>query len=256
MSTWQWHPNRVLIVDDDVELAHSFRDILAGKGGYEVSIANTLPKAMELVDLFQPGFLLLDMQLDPQGTTTSLPLLKKLRDPVQQPVHVIVVTGQNQKYPQSEMFNAGGDNYFSKPVDVDVLLAYMRRVTEQHTLTGTHVSRRIHIPVGDLDLDTMTIYHSDKNKGLETIPRRVAQLIEILIKAYPQPISRQDLVRLLWPNTSEVSEGILRQVVFRARELLGSSEVIDNSLHDDSWYRWGIPISPDEDPSTTAKSGK
>jgi DNA-binding winged helix-turn-helix (wHTH) protein len=110
--------------------------------------------------------------------------------------------------------------------------------------------------VGDLDLDTMTIYHSDKNKGLETIPRRVAQLIEILIKAYPQPISRQDLVRLLWPNTSEVSEGILRQVVFRARELLGSSEVIDNSLHDDSWYRWGIPMSPDEDPSTTSKSGK
>lgn len=255
MSLWQWNTNRVLIVDDDVELANSFRDVLTRKGGYEVSIANTLPKAMELVDLVQPGFLLLDMQLDPQGATTSLPLLKKLREPVQQPVHVIVITGQNQKYPQSQMFNAGGDNYFSKPVDVDVLLAYMRRVIEQHTLTGAPVPRRIHIPVGELDLDTMTIYHTDKHKGLETIPRRVAQLIEILIKAYPQPVSRQDLVRLLWPSINEVSEGSLRQLIHRARELLGSSEVIDNSMHDSSWYRWGIPMSPEENTSKTAKSG-
>jgi DNA-binding response OmpR family regulator len=246
MSTWQWHPNRVLIVDDDLELAGSFRDFLTQKGGYEVSIANTLAKAVDLVDIFQPGFLILDIQLDPLGTTTSLPLLEKLRKPVQQPVHVIVVTGQNQKYPQTQMYVAGGDNYFSKPVDVDVLMAYMRRVVEQHTLSGAPATRRIPIPVGELDLDTMTIYYSDRSKGLETIPRRVAQLVEILIKAYPQPVSRQDLERLLWPSTTDVSEGSLRQLIYRARELLGASKVIDNSMHDSSWYRWGIPMTADD----------
>jgi DNA-binding response OmpR family regulator len=246
MSSWKWHPNRVLIVDDDVELAGSFRDILVKKGGYEVSMANTLEKATDLVDLFQPGFLILDIQLDPQGSTTSLPLLKKLREPVQQPVHVIVVTGQNQKYPQTEMYIAGGDNYFSKPVDVDVLLAYMRRVIEQHTLVGSPAARRIHVPVGELDLDTMTIYHSDKSKGLETVPRRVAQLVEILIKAYPKPVSRNDLERMLWPSTPEVSEGSLRQLIYRARELFGDPKIIDNSMHDSSWYRWGMPTSAEE----------
>jgi DNA-binding response OmpR family regulator len=161
-------------------------------------------------------------------------------------VHVIVVTGQNQKYPQTEMYIAGGDNYFSKPVDVDVLLAYMRRVIEQHTLVGSPAARRIHVPVGELDLDTMTIYHSDKSKGLETVPRRVAQLVEILIKAYPKPVSRNDLERMLWPSTPEVSEGSLRQLIYRARELFGDPKIIDNSLHDSSWYRWGMPTSAEE----------
>lgn len=243
MSAWQWHPNRVLIVDDDVELANSFREILVEKGGYEVSIANTLAKATELVDLFQPGFLILDIQLDPQGTTTSLPLLKRLREPVQQPVQVIIVTGQNQKYPQTEMYNAGSDNYFSKPVDIEVLIAYMRRIVQQHTQANAPVARRISIPVGELDLDTMTIYYADKNKGLSTLPRRVAQLVELLINAYPNAVSREDLARMLWPSATDVGEGGLRQLIYRTRELLGDPRVIENSRNDSSWYRWGFAIS-------------
>lgn len=247
VAAWPWHPNRVLVVDDDRELAELFRHALSTKGGYEVAVAHNLEKAMDVLDLFQPGFVVLDMQLDPlRGDMTSLPLLEKLRHPAQLPVHVIVITGQNQKYPQTQMFQAGGDNYFSKPVDTDILLAYMHRVIEQHTLVHPPPARRIPVPAGMLDVHTMTIY--DAQGGMVAVPRRVAQLITLLIQSYPKDVSRQDLVRMLWPNTPDVSDVSLRSLIFRARDLLGSPAAIENSMRDSSWYRWGCLIPGRESP--------
>jgi two-component system response regulator RegA len=66
---------RVLIVDDDVDLAESLQDVLTSRG-YEVAIAHTCVTAIEVAASFDPQVAMLDVNL---GQERGLSLIESLK---------------------------------------------------------------------------------------------------------------------------------------------------------------------------------
>ena len=108
------NPIRIIIAEDDPQIAEIQRRFLERIEGIElVGVAHTLQEAMELIDIFQPQLILLDIQF-PEGS--GLDLLVKLRSD-QQACDVILVTAAREVATLTTALRNGVFDYILKPLN-------------------------------------------------------------------------------------------------------------------------------------------
>jgi two-component system KDP operon response regulator KdpE len=117
---------RILIVDDEPKLIHLVREILLATG-YEVLAANRGEQAMGMVAVEQPDLILLDVQL--LGAMDGYQVAERIREFSEVPIIMLTV-----KSSQSDLlrgFEAGVDDYITKPFNSKELLARLRAVLKR-----------------------------------------------------------------------------------------------------------------------------
>jgi putative two-component system response regulator len=114
---------RVLVADDEQPIADLLRRILA-KEGHTVKIVNDGTSAIEAVAEFKPHLVLLDVNMPGLNGIEVCRHLKQ--DPANRLTPVVLVTGMAQREKRIEGLEAGADDFLSKPVDAQELLARVR----------------------------------------------------------------------------------------------------------------------------------
>lgn len=119
----------VLIVDDEHTLARSAKAFLADHG-YEVEVASTGEKALELLERLQPDVVFADVRLPGMS---GIDLLKRIRefDPV---IPVIMLTAYGSIEGAVEAVKLGAFDYVKKPVDLEELKLLADRARENRLL--------------------------------------------------------------------------------------------------------------------------
>lgn len=119
----------VLIVDDEHTLARSAKAFLADRG-YEVEVASTGEKALELLERLQPDVVFADVRLPGMS---GIDLLKRIRefDPV---IPVIMLTAYGSIEGAVEAVKLGAFDYVKKPVDLEELKLLADRARENRLL--------------------------------------------------------------------------------------------------------------------------
>ena len=114
---------RVLVADDEPPIAELLRRILT-KEGHAVEIVADGTAALEAVPQFKPHLVLLDVNMPGMNGIDVCRRLKQ--DPANRLTPVILVTGMAQREKRIEGLEAGADEFLTKPVDVQQLLARVR----------------------------------------------------------------------------------------------------------------------------------
>ncbi|HEY7537612.1 MAG TPA: response regulator [Gaiellaceae bacterium] len=133
---------RVLVVDDEPQILRALRTSLRG-AGYEVETAETAEGALAAAAMRPPEAVILDLVL-PDGTGTDV--CRELRSWSSAPVIVLSAIGEERE--KVAALDAGADDYVTKPVGIDELLARLRAVLRRRAPAGEQV-----IAVGDLVVD-------------------------------------------------------------------------------------------------------
>ncbi|HLJ50650.1 MAG TPA: EAL domain-containing protein [Bryobacteraceae bacterium] len=114
---------RLLVVDDDpLNL-----DMLArrlSRLGYKVESAENGPRALDLIASGSFDLLLLDHNMPGMSGLEVLVTLRRSYSPLDLPI--IIVTAVSDSQTTVDALNAGANDYVTKPVDFEVLLARMR----------------------------------------------------------------------------------------------------------------------------------
>jgi two-component system KDP operon response regulator KdpE len=113
---------RVLVVDDEQQILRALRTSLRA-AGYEVDTADTAEGALAAAALRPPEAIILDLVL-PDGTGTDV--ARELRKWSSAPVIVLSAVGEERE--KVAALDAGADDYVTKPVGIDELLARLRAV--------------------------------------------------------------------------------------------------------------------------------
>jgi len=109
----------VLIIDDDIRNTFALSAVLKAKG-YTTFIANNMVEAFAILESEQQiGIILLDMMMPGMDGYDAIPLLKSTEAYKHLPV--IAVTAQAMPGDREKCFEAGADEYASKPVDIEAL---------------------------------------------------------------------------------------------------------------------------------------
>jgi two-component system KDP operon response regulator KdpE len=133
---------RILVVDDERQILRALQTSLRG-AGYEVETAEDAEHALAAAAMRPPEAVILDLIL-PDGTGTDV--VRELRTWSTAPVIVLSAVGDERE--KVAALDAGADDYVTKPVGVDELIARLRAVLRRAAPSGVPV-----LEVGELELD-------------------------------------------------------------------------------------------------------
>jgi CheY-like chemotaxis protein len=118
-------PVRILLVEDNVDVATSFQRVLE-LFGHEVRVASDGVVALEVAESWVPDVALIDVGLP---RVDGYEVARRLRArPVFAATILAAVSGYGRDSDKARAFEAGFDHHFTKPVDVDVVEALLATV--------------------------------------------------------------------------------------------------------------------------------
>jgi two-component system KDP operon response regulator KdpE len=132
----------VLVVDDEPQILSALRTSLRA-AGYDVETADTGKGALAEAAMRPPDAVILDLVLPDQS---GIDVCRELRTWTAAPVIVLSVVGDEAE--KIAALDAGADDYVTKPVGIDELLARLRASLRRVTPSGEPV-----LTIGELVVD-------------------------------------------------------------------------------------------------------
>jgi two-component system response regulator MprA len=206
----------ILVVEDDEEL----RSVL-GSGlreeGFAVETVATGADALQRVEKTPPDMLVIDIGLP---DTDGRDLCQALRARgIQTPV--LFLTARDALVDRIAGFDAGGDDYLTKPFAFVELVARVQAVMRR---SGVEAG----LEAAGLRLDPLAHAVSDGTREVQLTPTEFRLLAGLLART-GEAMRRRELVRAGWPHGAFVRENTLDAYVARLRrklkELEGAPEI-------------------------------
>ena len=181
--------NKILIIDDDLELCGLLVDYLKAEGfGVETVLDGN--KGMERALSGEFDLIVLDVMLPGMN---GFDVLSRIRPTINTPILMLTARGDDvDKIVGLEM---GADDYISKPFNPRELLARIRTNLRRMRGGSEEVRKQSEIlVVGDIEmkLATRTAYQSGRPVSLTAVEYK---LLEILLRSAGQVVLREELIR-------------------------------------------------------------
>ena len=180
-------PVRVLVVEDDSEIAHVLQRSLR-LDGYEVKLAADGVQALDEAHAFLPDIIVLDLGLP---RLDGIDVARRLRDDGDD-VPILMLTARDALESRVEGLDVGADDYLVKPFERQELLARMRALLRRRPPRGMAPLR-----VGDLMLNPDTHEVSRGDRKIE-LTQREFELLEYLMRNERLVVSRERLLDEVW----------------------------------------------------------
>ncbi len=184
---------KILIVDDEVEIAELISDALSDEG-YETLTANDGEAGLEIArnnpDI---SLILLDIMMP---KIDGLTLCRKIRDTITCPI--IFVSAKSRTLDVVVGLEMGADDYITKPFVVDELVAKVKAHIRRDRRSGTVVESTADlITIGEFELHKDS-YDLLKNKERIMLSTREFQLLEYLMENAGKVLSREEIFNHVW----------------------------------------------------------
>lgn len=125
--------HRVMIIDDEINAVDLLKHRLESEG-YQVLALLNAKEIISEVHRFLPDIIILDLLMPELGGLDVCEMLNK--DPVGQSTPIIVVSGLNKDIDKKKAYVMGIQEYFVKPVDIEVLLQAIRKYIKEKEEEG------------------------------------------------------------------------------------------------------------------------
>jgi two-component system KDP operon response regulator KdpE len=177
---------RVLVVDDEQQILRALRTSLRG-AGYEVDTADTAETALAAAAMRPPEAVILDLVL-PDGTGTEV--ARELREWSAAPIIVLSAVGEERE--KVAALDAGADDYVTKPVGIDELLARLRAVLRRTAPSGEPV-----VEVGELVVDLANRSVTMAGKSVHLTPHQF-DLLRVFALNVGKLLTHRQLLQEVW----------------------------------------------------------
>lgn len=197
---------KILIIEDDRNLLNELREFLENRG-YEVSSVDNFLRASEIALEKRPDLVILDINLP---GISGFDICRAIKEKSNIPV--LMLTSRIGIEDEIKGLEIGADEYLAKPVDTRMLILRMEKLLNLFNHFQDIIS------VGDLSLELSTSKLSYKDTYL-ILPQTEADIIKKLMEAYPEIVSKDDLLEAVW-STIYIDENILQVNITRLRKKL------------------------------------
>ncbi len=176
----------MLVVDDEQQILRALQTSLRG-AGFEVETADTAEGALTAAAMRPPEAVILDLVL-PDGTGTDV--CRELRTWSSAPVIILSAVGEERE--KVAALDAGADDYVTKPVGIDELLARLRAALRRTTPSGEPV-----ITIGELVVDLQKRSVSVGGKPVHLTPHQY-ELLRLFAVNEGKLLTHRALLQEVW----------------------------------------------------------
>ncbi len=206
--------DRVLIVDDDVELCRLLAERL-GREGFEIEAVHNGVRALERALSKEHALVVLDLMLPGMG---GLDVLRGLR--AESPVPVLILTARGEDVERILGLEIGADDYLTKPFNPRELIARIRAILRRTSQVAASAGPLI---VGDLRLDPAAreVWLKDASLDLTSVE---FTLLEALLRDAGHVLTREHLTETVLGRKLGPFDRVIDVHVSNVRKKLGPAQ--------------------------------
>jgi DNA-binding response OmpR family regulator len=212
--------SKILLVDDDKELAENVEDYLK-VDAHIVEKTHTGEDALEFLRQYVYDLVILDWGLP---GLSGVEVLRKYRA-IGGQTPILMLTGKETLQDKEIGLDAGADDYLTKPFHLRELAARVRALLRRPTAVLNNV-----ITVGNLSVDIARRTARKDGKVLELLPKEYA-LLEFFLRHPDQVFDPNTLLDRVWHSEQDVGTETVRTHITRLRkkiDSLGKQSIIKN----------------------------
>jgi DNA-binding response OmpR family regulator len=212
---------RVLVVEDEADLAEAIAEALRGEG-YAVDVAYDGEDARVKSAVYPYDLVTLDLnlpRLDGRELCRTIRASDR-RDGEPQP-RILMLSARDTVEERIGGLDDGGDEYVVKPVAIPELLARVRALLRRPAAEGGAVLR-----VGELELDTARHQARLAARPLALSPREFA-LLRYLMSRPGEVLSEGHLLTHVWDENANPYSRTVRVTIMTLRRKLGDPGLIE-----------------------------
>ncbi|MBE49424.1 MAG: DNA-binding response regulator [Flammeovirgaceae bacterium] len=207
---------KILAIDDEKDILLLLKYNLEQEG-YTVKTVESGVEALKIVDKFSPQLILLDImmpKLDGIETCIKLRSIESLSN-----VYVIFLTAREEEYSEVAAFDAGADDYITKPIKPRALISRINSFFKRR-FTSKDSSLIQEVETLKMDKNSYTTILEGKKIYL---PKKEFDLLFFLMKNSSKVYSRDSLLRNVWGSGVHVVARTVDVHIRKLREKIGEN---------------------------------
>ena len=207
---------KILLVDDEPDILEIVGYNLKNEG-YQVYTANNGLEALKSAKKITPNLILLDImmpEMDGIETCEKIRAIKSLENTL-----IAFLTARNEDYSKVAGFDAGADDYITKPIKPKVLISKVKSLLRRLKAESQEDSS---VKIGDITInrDEYLIFKGDKKIFL---PRKEFELFSLLTSKPGKVFKRETILDSVWGNEVVVGGRTIDVHIRKLREKIGDN---------------------------------
>ncbi|MET0628048.1 MAG: response regulator [Acidimicrobiia bacterium] len=201
--------SRVLVVDDEPQILRALVINLRARG-YEIDVAATGERALELAAKRHPDVVVLDLGLP---GIDGVDVIRGLRGWSQVPI--VVLSARDEEPAKVAALDAGADDYVTKPFGMDELVARLRAALRR----AVPSEEQAVIATDDFVIDLAAKRVSREGVDVRLTPTEW-HLVEMLVRNQGKLVTQRTLLDEVWGPSHERDTNYLRVYMAQVRRKL------------------------------------
>lgn len=206
---------RILLVDDEPDILEILSYNLSEEG-YDVFTAKNGVEAVSKAKKKQPHLIILDVMMPEMDGIEACEIIRNTAG--LENTLITFLTARSEDYSQVAGFDAGADDYITKPIKPKVLVskvkALLRRLKDEETITDDIVK------VGNIIINREE--YTIINNGEElTLPKKEFELLALLTSKPNKVFKREVILDRVWGNEVVVGGRTIDVHIRKLREKIG-----------------------------------
>lgn len=209
---------KVLLVDDEQDIVDLLKYNLE-REGYQVLTALNGKDALKLAKSTRPDLIVLDIMMPGMDGVEVCTQLRQL--PEFKHTLITFLTARGEDYSQIAGFEAGADDYITKPVRPKVFVSKVKALLkrsgsdrpEGHVLEANGIR---------VDLEKVMVYLGDQELQL---PKKEFELLVLLMSKPGKVFKREEIYNQIWGNELFVGDRTIDVHIRKLREKIGDERI-------------------------------
>ncbi len=214
---------KILLVDDEEDIIEFLRYNLQ-REGFIIYTAKTGTAAIEQAKKIHPHLILLDVMMPEMDGIETCEIIRNNSD--LKGVLIAFLTARGEDYSQIAGFEAGGDDYITKPIKPRLLVSKVKALLKRYMDTDEkRIDREGHFKTVKeitIDLDRYVVLLKDKELFL---PKKEFELLNLLLSKPDKVFTRDEIFHKVWGDNIIVGDRTIDVHIRKLREKLGEDYI-------------------------------
>jgi two-component system, OmpR family, alkaline phosphatase synthesis response regulator PhoP len=205
---------KILLVDDEPDILE-FLGYNLTKEGYDVSVATSGKKAIEIAQKIKPDLIVLDVmmpEMDGIETCHEIRKTEGLKN-----VLIAFLSARGEDYSQVAGLDAGADDYIAKPIKPRLLVSRVKAILRRKLDAGT-INPEENQGGIKIDREKYLVYKEGEELSF---PKKEFELLGLLISKPGKVFARDEILESVWGGDVVVGDRTIDVHIRKLREKLG-----------------------------------
>ena len=209
---------KILLVDDEEDIIE-FLSYNLKKEGFEVLAAFDGEQAVKIAKKELPHLILMDIMMPKMDGMTAVEQIRKI--PELDNTFIVFLTARSEDYSQIAGFEAGADDYVTKPIKPKILIKRIIALLRRSKITD---KKNASIQRADIIIDPLRYVVI---KGDETIalPRKEFSVLYLLASKPNKVFRREEIFHEIWGDDVIVGSRTIDVHIRKIREKVGLDNI-------------------------------